>query len=138
LKKLSEKYKDDSLTIQQELDDAGSPRDSTTKNLKPSGRRRRKLFIDAAKVILKTKSAEWDAITEKEKQDVLDRKEKKDWMKKGWKKDREETEEKKKRRKKAGKKYCCSSNSNNNTMTLRGPKRFNNRTLNELKSCNSL
>ena len=76
MKKLSEKYKDDSLTIQQELDDPGSPRDSTTKNLKPSGRRRRKLFIDAAKVILKTKSAEWDAIKEKEKQDVLDRKEK--------------------------------------------------------------
>jgi hypothetical protein len=72
----------------------------------------------------------------KEKQDVLDRKKKE-------RLDEERLEERlieyrreKEKEEENRKQNCCSSNSN--TMTLRGPKRFYNRTLNELKSSNSL
>jgi hypothetical protein len=46
------------------------------------------------------------------------------------------TEEKNKRRKKAREQCCYFSNHKNNKMTLRGPNRSRNMTLNELRSYN--
>ena len=74
LKNHFEKYKEFSTQIQQELDDADAPQedyDAEAENVRLTEEE-----VGAAKIIARTKIAEWDAIENKEKQEDWDRKEK--------------------------------------------------------------
>ena len=75
LKNYFEKYKEYSTQIQQELDDADAPQkdyDAEAETVRLTEEE-----VGAAKTILKTKIAEWDAIKEKLRLDELARREKK-------------------------------------------------------------
>jgi hypothetical protein len=74
LKSHFEKYKELSTQIQQELDDADAPQEDYDAEAETV--RLTEEEVGAAKTILKTKLAEWDAIENKEKQEDWDRKEK--------------------------------------------------------------
>jgi hypothetical protein len=68
------KYTEESIKIQQELDDADAPQEDYENEAETV--RLTEEEVGAAKIILKTKIAEWDEVKRKEKQDELDRKEK--------------------------------------------------------------
>jgi hypothetical protein len=74
LKNYFEKYKEYSTQIQQELDDADAPQEDYDAEAETV--RLTEEDVGAAKIILKTKIAEWDAIKDKEKQEDWDKKEK--------------------------------------------------------------
>jgi hypothetical protein len=69
-----EKYKEFSTQIQQELDDADAPQEDYDAEAETV--RLTEEEVGAAKIIARTKIAEWDAIENKEKQEDWDRKEK--------------------------------------------------------------
>ena len=71
LKNYFEKYKEFSTQIQQELDDADAPQEDYDAEAETF--RLTEEEVGAAKIIARTKIAEWDAIKDKEKQEDWDK-----------------------------------------------------------------